>query len=89
MKKILMSLTLILAMVAGVTLAAANHTSGNHATKRYGKLIDGMGNVTWVDVTNLPYECVEAQETCTTQFENDDPSQPEIIESRVPGQFEL
>lgn len=91
MKKILMSLTLILAMVAGVSLAFANHASKNLESKRFGKLIDEMNNVTWVDVTGLTpgldYECEGSQETCTMQFVGDNPANAEIIASRVPGHF--
>lgn len=91
MKKSLMSLTLILAMVAGITLAFATHSSSNLESKRFGKLIDEMGNVTWVDVTGLTpgvdYECESAQETCTTQFQGDNPANPEIVSSRLPGHF--
>jgi hypothetical protein len=91
MKKSLMSLTLILAMVAGVSLAFANHAPGKLESKRFGKLIDNMGNITWVDVTGLTpgvdYECQNAQETCITQFVGDNPANAEIVASRLPGHF--
>lgn len=91
MKKSLMRLTLMLAMVGGIAFAFANHSSGNLESKRYGKLIDEMDNVTWVDVTGLipgiDYECESAEETCTTQFQGDNPANPEIVSSREPGRF--
>lgn len=92
MKKRIMSLMLILAMVAGVTLSLADHLPEKAAVKRFGKLIDQMGNVTWVDVTGLSqgldYQCQGAEETCTTQFEGDNPANEEIISSRIPGHFQ-